>query len=179
MSILKKTGLSAALISVMAFTAAGCDSAVITGPGNTSELDAAAAMGPTLLQDGSFEQGAETWQLCSSNGSSNITSDASQGSLGLQLSDGACRYQNQAATSGSNYRLSCDVKRNAAGYTSVTLTVLDQAFEPLASRVVAIDSSNFDTAAFTLTAPASATHIEIMLYSESDMTVDNCALTEV
>ncbi|MEM7259691.1 MAG: hypothetical protein AAF404_20135 [Pseudomonadota bacterium] len=176
MSTQQKTGLFAAAVS--AIMLAGCDSAVITGTGSSAPA-IGAAMEQPLLADGDFELGAAAWQSCSSNGTSELVSDASQGSLALQLNNGACRYQTQPAETGKSYTLTCDTRRNTEGWSSVTMAFLDQNLRPIDSQEVSIESAAYESITITMTAPDFTSNSEVLFYSDSTMVVDNCQLNEV
>ena len=176
MSTQTTPSLRSALILGFAISLAACDSAMITGSGGPS---IGAAQAPTLLQDGDFEIGATSWETCSTNGSSDLVNDASEGSRALQLSNGACRYQNANADAGVSYTLSCDAKKVEDGWSSITLAFLDQNFRPLDSRELEVTSNNYSNLELTMAAPDFTSKLEVLFYSEDTMTVDNCDLTEV
>ncbi len=164
------------MLTALAVTLAGCDSAVITG---TGAPEFGAAMAPALIADGTFELGAASWQSCSDNGSSETDNDASEGNLALQVSNGACRYQNADAVTSQSYQLSCDAKRSADGWSSVTMAFLDQNLEPLDSQEIAVTSNTYAPVQITMTAPEFTTKTEVLFYSDGVMSVDNCTLTEI
>ncbi len=168
--------LRGALILGAAISLAACDSALITGDGGPS---IGAALAPTLLQDGDFEIGATSWETCSTNGNSELVNDASEGSRALQISGGACRYQNAAADTGVSYQLTCDARKAADGWSSITLAFLDQNFRPLDSREIEVESNDYSNLELTMAAPEFTSKVEVLFYSEDTMTVDNCDLTEV
>lgn len=180
MSIRHKTGLAATVLTALAITVTGCDSAVITGTGSEPGIGAAMAEPESqLLTDGSFELGAATWESCSDNGNSDLDSDASDGDLALRLANGACRYQNLLADAADSYRLTCDAKQNAEGWSSVTLAFLDQNFRPLDSQELPIESDSYTTIDITMTAPPFTSRTEVLFYSDGAMSVDNCELNQV
>ena len=175
MSKQNNPGLHSAIILGFALSLTACDSALITGTGGL-EIGAAMAA-PELLLDGDFEIGATAWQSCSTNGTSDLTLDAD--STALQLSNGACRYQNVDANAGTSYTLTCEAKKVADGWASVTLAFLDQNFDPQDSREVEVTSDSYSDIEVTMTAPDFTSKVEVLFYSEDTMTVDNCTLTEV
>jgi hypothetical protein len=175
MSKQNNPGLHSAIILGFALSLTACDSAMITGSGGPAIGAAMAA--PELLQDGDFEVGATAWESCSTNGSSELVRDS--GSMALQISNGACRYQNINADAGTSYTLTCDAKKAADGWSSVTLAFLDQNFRPLDSREVEVTSDSYSDTEITMTAPDFTSKVEVLFYSEDTMTVDNCALAEV
>jgi hypothetical protein len=177
MSIRLKTGLPAAALTALTIMLAGCDSTVITGP--AAPAIGAAMAQPGLLSDGNFELGAASWEACSDSGNSQPDNDASEGELALQLGGGACRYQNLAADAGKSYQLTCDARQNADGWSSVTLAFLDQNFQPLDTREVAIQSDAYEVVDVKMTAPDFTSLTEVLFYSEGNMTVDNCNLSEI
>lgn len=158
----------------------GCDSVEITGPG---DLEIGAAQQGTVvgstLADGDFEQGANNWQICSAAGNSELSNDASSGTMAMQLGSSACRSQNVTAVAGQSYTLSCDAKTTDTGWSAVSLAFLDQNLQPLGSREVGVTSLIYSNVDITLRAPAATNQAEVLFYSEGSMSVDNCNLTQL
>lgn len=177
MSLRKLFNHRSTLIISIGLSLTACDSAVITGPGST-DLSIGAAMAPALLLDADFETGSAAWQSCSTNGSSALTADASEGSQAMNISNGGCLYQNINVDVGTTYRLSCETKSSDEGWSSATLAFLDQNSQPLDSREQAITTANYSTLSATMTAPAFSSIAEVLFYSEGSASIDDCKLEE-
>ena len=173
------TSRSALAISV-GLSLAACDSAVITGPATTDLEIGAAQEAPALLQDADFESGSNAWQSCSTSGTSELTGDdASDGAQAMNISNGACLYQNVPADTGTTYQLNCQAKSVDERWSNVTLAFLDQNYQPLDSREHAITAENYSTITTTMTAPPFTSYAEVLFYSEGSATVDDCTLEEI
>lgn len=177
MSLRKLFNQRSMLIIGIGMSLTACDSAMITGPGST-DLSIGAAMAPALLLDADFETGSAAWESCSTNGSTTLTADASEGSQAMNVSNGGCLFQNANVDVGATYRLSCQTK-SSDGWSSATLAFLDQNYQPLDSREQAITSTGYSALTSTMTAPAFSSIAEVLFYSEGSATIDDCTLEEV
>lgn len=167
-----------ALIIGIALSLIACESAVITGPGS-SALDIGEAQSANLLSDAGFESGFEAWTACSTAGTTNLISDASEGSQAISVNNHACLYQSIAAEAGKTYRMTCQTKQAGNNWSSATLAFLDDNNSPVVSEEKAIDSSDYANLSITLTAPANTSSTELLFYSEGSAHIDNCRLQEV
>ena len=134
--------------------------------------------GDNLLENAGFESlNASNKPNNWSKGCSGTWSTTSgRNGRGLQVSGGACIDQGLSATeatslSGNSYSYSCYAK-NTGGYASISIFLNGQP----SSKVIPV-SNSFQAVEITGTAPSSTSSAFVSIYSEGNLTIDDCILT--
>ena len=124
----------------------------------------------TLLPNGSFDT-QSNWSNCGNAAAYTIAS----GSLNTTAT--ACIYQTVEAQVGADYRLSCSSKADTGVYATLTLSMLNSAWAPIASDAKTINSNTFKTFDLAKVAPAGTAYVAVGFYGEGKTTHENCFLT--
>lgn len=132
----------------------------------------------SLLVNGGFESALTNWYSCSTDGATEIVSDATQGSSALKIAGGDCLYQEFSVKPNARYSLRCDAKGTQALYTSVSLTMMDEGYANLALDEVEISSAEYQTYTSTVDAPEAGVFGAVTFYSEDTGVFDNCTVVE-
>ena len=119
------------------------------------------------MANAGFEAGLTVWQNCGAAANIGIdNSNASEGASSLRIGDGGCIYQEQAATPGTDYTLSCDATRAGSNWTILELAFLDASFSKLASDFVQIGlSDSFTGNTVAAGAPVNTEYVICLLYT--------------
>ncbi len=129
-----------------------------------------------LLVNGGFESGKSGWLDCSDASLSAPSSNANAGEQALTQQSGACLYQEFPVTPGQTYTLSCDAYVQNLSYSSVSLNMLDQAYNEQVSLSEAVTSRQYNSYEVTLEATDNAAFSAVTLYSEGPAYFDSCVV---
>lgn len=133
--------------------------------------------GTNLLSNGDFENALGNWSSCAATDLATATNDAVSGTGALALQGGGCLYQEFDASPGVVYSMQCQAKKVSGDeYTSVTLTLMDDAYAALDRTELPVESNAFIGQEATLTAPSASVRGAVTLYSESPSVFDDCAV---
>lgn len=124
----------------------------------------------TLLQNGSFDTQSD-WSNCGNAAAYSIASG------NLTTNATSCIYQTIEANAGADYHLSCDSKADAGVYATISLSMLNSAWAPIATDSIVVNSSTFDTFDLAKVAPPETTYVAVTLYNEGATTHEACYLT--
>ena len=130
----------------------------------------------SVLQNGGFEANLNNWNSCADIGSTQIVSDSAQGSSAVRITGGDCLYQEFTAIAGTTYTLSCQATSDLAQFSSVSLTMMNSAYESLLLEQTTVSSSSYQTFNTVITAPANTQIGAVTLYSEDNTVFDNCSV---
>jgi hypothetical protein len=125
-----------------------------------------------LLSNGGFESDLAGWNSC--GGSGQIVTDSSVGSKALLVNGGSCIYQEFPITAGTEYKLQCQAKTD--GYTSITLTAMNQSYAELTSDSVEVNSSGYQSYPIFLTVPSNSAIGAVTFYSDGNGKYDDCSV---
>ena len=120
--------------------------------------------------------GTASWLSCADTGTTTTSTDATEGNTALSIGGSDCLYQEFPISAGNSYTVQCDSK--ATGFTSITLSVMDSAFNSLGSQVITVDSSSYQSYSTLITAPADSAIGAVTFYSEGAANMDACAVVE-
>ncbi|MFK7859264.1 MAG: hypothetical protein AB8B64_10595 [Granulosicoccus sp.] len=131
--------------------------------------------GTNLLSNGGFEMALGSWTSCAASNLATASNDAAVGSGALALQDGGCLYQEFDASPDISYSMQCKARKVMGNeYTSLTLTLMNEAYAALDRRELAVETSAFADFSATVTAPSSSVRGAVTLYSESPGVFDDC-----
>jgi len=130
----------------------------------------------TLLTNGGFELGKQAWFDCAAAANTTAVSSSVEGASSMKVSTGGCLYQSVDAQPGANYTLQCHTRGSSQEYSSLSLQILDSNFAEIEGTSLVIGSSDFESQAATLAAPANAYYASVTLYSEGTAHFDRCEL---
>ncbi len=132
----------------------------------------------TLLNNGGFEQGKQSWTDCAAASATTPASISVEGNQSMKVSNNGCLYQTVSVVPGSTYSLSCQARGNAIDYSSLSLQMLDAQFSELSAANQAIESEQFTELNTSLEAPENAQYASVTLYSEGNAHYDRCELLQ-
>ena len=132
-----------------------------------------------LLTNGGFEAGLRGWESCGATSNLSLSSNSNSGINALAISGGAgCLYQVLPVNTGEDHSLACDARRPGTPWSIVQLSYLDAQYNALSTDIKQV-STGAAYANYTVsgTAPANTRYAVALLYSEDQMLVDNCVLS--
>ena len=132
----------------------------------------------SLLENGGFESGLDSWLSCSDEGSTRIVTDSAEGAKAAELLGGGCLYQEFVITPGGTYVMSCQATGGQSQYADVSLSLMDDGYTLLESQEVSISSAGYQPYSQSLTAPETGAIGALTLYSEDTSTFDDCSVVE-
>ena len=124
----------------------------------------------TLIPNGSFDTQGD-WSNCGNPAGYTIADGK------LNQSTPSCIYQTIEATVGADYRLTCTSQADANVYSSISLSMLNSAWAPLATDTKVVTSATLKAVDLAKVAPAGTKHVAVTFYSNGPSTHDECALT--
>lgn len=131
----------------------------------------------SLIANGGFEDGKSSWFDCSDASLSVVGNRANNGSKALTQTTGACLFQEFPIEPGATYSVSCDAFAQNSAYSSISLTLMDPAFNQLVADSAVVSASEYTNYSKTLQAPQGAGIGAITLYSEGPTHFDSCMVT--
>ncbi len=132
----------------------------------------------TLLLNGGFEQGKQSWLDCAEPQLTSPDGTSVEGDASIKVSSGGCLYQTVLVQPGASYDLNCYARGSSVEYSSMSLQILDAGYAELVGDHVVVESDDFENLSLGITAPANAYHGSVTLYSEGTAYVDRCELVE-
>ncbi len=133
----------------------------------------------SLISNGDFEQGKNSWNDCSQPGLTSATTDAANGTSAMQVANAGCLYQEFPLTPGKTYQLSCSAKSAATNYSSMSLTLMNESYTTLATDHKPVGRSFFQNYQTQLFTPYEGRIGAVTLYSEDTAQFDDCSVVEL
>lgn len=138
-----------------------------------------ASASPELLSNGDFENNLNNWTACAASNLATLSQDTDSGNGALAITNEGCMFQEFDTTPGENYTMQCRAKsENTNDFTSLTFSMLNSNFEPIAQEELSVDTLNFASYTANLTAPANTQVGSVVMYSEDVGVFDNCSVVE-
>jgi len=157
-----------------------CDSYYDNGPITDPTPDPdPTPVATNLLANGGFESGLVGWQSCADASNLSISDNASEGNNAAAISGiSGCLYQEANVAAGESYTLSCDASRPGTPWSIIQFSYLDSQYNALQSDTQQVaQGGGYSNYEFVSTAPANTTYALALIYSEDQMLIDNCVLS--
>ncbi len=152
---------------------------------NTTPVPAPAPLpepeGDNLLVNGGFDDITPLagWANCGDSNNTALSAAAHRGSSALVVSNGGCLYQEVVAQVSLPYTLSCQAERSGSNWSVIEFGFLDNNYETLSSDTQQLRiADGYNSYQFTAIAPANTEYALALIYSEDEVLVDTCTLTQ-
>lgn len=172
-SLTAPAGSAQGVVTLYASDQATFDNCVVLEDLSTTIPVAVEPAANEVLENPTFSSNLNGWFGC--GGDQTLSTDGVDGGQAVNLSNNGCLFQEFALIPGAQYSISC-VGKAAAGFTSVSFTEYNSAFEVLDSQQQVVSGSIYQSAGMSVTASDTASSGAITLYGENNASFDSCGV---